>query len=207
MIDPDYHARTLYEETPRTRTLAPLGPGALWGVVMLAAIAGAGVTVWRAGAASEQRLVSADAEGPLRRDLARLGAERDALALRVAALERGLGEVRLAQRPTEPEATGSIRRPAERAGSSIASKAGLALGIEPSADAAKRRWTTLATRFPGALSRLTPLLRREAGKTPLFELVAGPFATRADAEAACGALAEQGLACDTTDYAGDPIGL
>lgn len=202
MIDPDYHARSLYEETPRTRALAPLGPGALWGVVMLAAIAGAGVTVWRAGATSEQRFVSADAEGPLRRDLARLNAERDALALRVAALERGLGDVKLARRAAEPETTGSVQRASDRPGAGHA----LSLGIESSADAAKRRWTTLAARFPAQLARLTPLTRKEPGKTPLFELVAGPFPARGDAEAACGTLAEQGLACDTTEYVGDPIG-
>lgn len=197
-----YDDRFPYDEGPSTRSFAPLAPAALWGLVMVAAIGAAGAAVWRGEATSGQRLVVADAEAPLRRDLARLGTERDALALRVAALERGLGDIKLARRAAEPETTGSIQRPVDRPAGGY----GLSLGIEPSADAAKRRWTTLAARFPGQLAKLTPLARKEAGTTPLFELVAGPYPGRPDAEAACGALADQGLACDTTDYAGDPIG-
>ncbi len=197
-----YDEQIQYDEEQSTRSFAPLAPAALWGLVMLAAIGAAGAAVWRGEPASGQRLVTADAEAPLRRDLARLGSERDALALRVAALERGFGDMKLARRATEPESTGSIQRPGDRPAAGY----GLSLGIEPSLDAAKRRWTTLAARFPGQLAKLTPLARKEAGKTPLFELVAGPYPGRPDAEAACGTLADQGLACDTTDYAGDPIG-
>lgn len=197
-----YDDDAVYDESASERRLSPVAPALIWGLVMAASVGCAGFTVWRASNLPEQRLIAAGEDVAIKRDMARLGAERDALAGRLAALERGVGELKIAQRASDPDTTGSIRRPDVQTGPGFA----LSLGIEPSLDAAKRRWGALTARFPQQLARLSPRVQREPGVKPMFDLVAGPYTTRDEASLICGLLAEQGLACDTTEYAGDPLG-
>lgn len=201
----------IYDEEPElVRTLSPASPVVIWGALMVAALAGAGATVWRSGpaAAPETRLyATASEDAALKRDVARLAAERDELSARLATLERGLGEMKLAMRDPAPETTGSIARPAAAAPAAPAETRGafgLSLGADASMEAVRRRWTALAARYPQALARLTP--RAQRSNVPgVFDLVAGPYVSRTEAERACGSLAELGLACEATAYSGDPL--
>lgn len=183
------------------RRFAPAAPALVWGLLMTTAIAGAAATVWLGSRSPEMSVADARADQALRREVARLSAERDALSGRLASLERGVGELKLAQRGvTDPVSTGSISRAVPAADQ----KFGLILGTEASSEAAARRWEAVLARHPKQLGRLAPLARRE-GSAGRWDVVAGPFATRGEAEVGCIALAEQGLACDITEYAGEPI--
>ncbi|MFL1875356.1 SPOR domain-containing protein [Hansschlegelia beijingensis] len=185
--------------------LSPASPAVIWGALMVVAIAAASVTAWTAGGAPAERLIAADGSQELRRSVRELTAQRDELAERVARLERGLGELKLAAVAVAggtPEVTGSIRRPAapDERGQQFA----VSLGPDASIDAVRRRWGALAARYPQALSKLTPRALRQDGGS-LVDLVAGPFASRAEADQACATLADQGFACDTTIFGGEPL--
>lgn len=199
-----------YDEPVEIVHLAPAAPTVIWGVLMVAALAGAGVTVWRGGAAAgdERLIATAPQEAALKRDVAKLATERDELAGRVALLERSLGELKLASRSqSAPETTGSITR--SLVTTTIEPKPGafgLSLGPDASLDAVKRRWGALSARYSSMLGKLNPRAQRSGDAPGMFDLVAGPFPSRAEADRACAALAEQGLACDTTSYGGEPIG-
>lgn len=183
------------------RRFAPAAPALVWGLLMTTAIAGAAATVWLGSRHSQTSAAVARRDDTLHREVARLSAERQALAARLALLERGVGELKLAQRGVaDPVSTGAISRSAP----AIDRKFGLTLGTEESPEAAKRRWDAVLARHPNQLGRLAPLARRD-GSASRWDVVAGPFATRGEAEVGCVALAEQGLACDITDYAGEPI--
>jgi len=185
--------------------LSPASPAVIWGALMVVAIAAASVTAWTAGGAPAERLIAADGSQELRRSVRELTAQRDELAERVARLERGLGELKLAAVAVAggaPEVTGSIRRPAapDERGQQFA----VSLGPDASIDAVRRRWGALAARYPQALAKLTPRALRQDGGS-LVDLVAGPFASRAEADQACATLADQGFACDTTIFGGEPL--
>ena len=183
------------------RRFAPAAPALVWGLLMTTAIAGAAATVWLGSRSPLSSVAVARADVSFRRDVARLTAERAALAGRLASLERGVGELKLAQRGvSDPVSTGSI----SRGGLAIERKFGLILGTEASSEAAARRWDAVLARHPKQLGRLAPLARQD-GSSSRWDVVAGPFASRGEAEVGCVALAEQGLACDITDYAGEPI--
>lgn len=201
-----------YDDEVEIRRFAPAPAAVIWGALMVASLAGAATVVLRApvGPQVDASLQAAVEERALRRDVARLSSQRDELAGRLASLERAVGEVKLAQRSSEPDSTGSINRPQQAPASpspTAAKPAGFALSLGPDAsiDAVRRRWTALQARYPQQLARLAPRAQR-SGAPGVFDLLAGPFASRAEAERACAALAEQGLACDTTDFVGDPIG-
>ncbi len=182
--------------------LSPASPAVIWGALMVVAIAAASVTAWTGGGAPPERLIAADGSQELRRSLHELTAQRDELAERVSRLERGLGELKLAAAVGAPEVTGSIRRPAapDERGQQFA----VSLGPDASIDAVRRRWGALSARYPQALAKLTPRALRQNGG-PLVDLVAGPFASRAEADQACATLADQGFACDTTIFGGEPL--
>lgn len=203
--------RSPYEEEVEVPTLSPATPAVVWGALMAVALIGAGATVVRSHqVAKEERLISASSDASLQRDVARLVGERDALAGRLASLERSFGAMKFAsQASSAPETTGSVGRskPAPwTEGRTDAKGFGLMLGPDASYDAIRRRWTALSARYPQQLGKLSPRAQRSAEAPNVFDLVAGPFATRAEADRACAALADEGLACDTTTYAGDPLG-
>lgn len=187
------------------RRLTPAGPALIWGALMTVAVAAAGASVWAARGASDERLVASADTAALRRTVRDLTAQRDDFSERVARLERGLGEVKLAARAgAQNDVTGSIGRdptPPARPVDAGGDRYGLDLGPDVSVEAVQRRWTALANRYP-QLAKLQPKARKSADGHGL-DLVAGPFATSADAARACASLADQGFACDTTGYAGE----
>lgn len=198
-----------YDEPVESRRLAPAQPAVIWGALMIAALAGAGVTAWRGPGpeAAGERLVAASDDNALRQNVARLAAERDELRGRLASLERGVGELKLAARSAmAPETTGSIGRPQPASPEPRGGGFGLSLGPDASLEAVKRRWTALSARHPQLLAKLAPKAQRSSEGPGVYDLVAGPFANRGEADRTCAALAEQGLACNTTSYVGDPIG-
>lgn len=208
-------SQNVYDEEPElVRRLEPASPAVIWGVLMLAALAGAGATLWRGGESSrsDERLVATASEDrTLRRDIARLSAERDELAGRLASLERGVGEMKLSMRDSASDITGSITRQQPAAPVAHVPPVGasnafaLSLGADASIEAVRRRWSALSARYPQVLAKLTP--RAQPSDVPgVFDLVAGPFVSRQEADRSCGALAELGFACDTTSYTGEPLG-
>lgn len=172
-------------------------PPMVWGVVMAAALAAAGFAAFR-GAGHEGAMAEASAQQVerLEREVRRIAAERDDLSRRMASLERGVGELKIAaiaQRP--PDTTGSI---ATGAGAFA-----LALGVEMSAEAARRRWGALGARYPRALSGLSLRLTRRPGGA--VELLAGPFASSEAAARACAELAGPATPCDPAPFIGEPL--
>ncbi|GBD47479.1 SPOR domain-containing protein [Methylopila sp. Yamaguchi] len=196
--DQDYDARR--QDTPT--------PAIVWGLLMIAALGGAGaVMIVSPSGSSPTRLITAEATesvGRLDREVKRLTDERSALAERLARLERGVGEMKLAaaRAALTPETTGSVTRPAPVAGHPPAFAIGL--GPETSVEAVRRRWTALSGRYP-TLARLTPRAVRSGPGRNVVDLVAGPFPTAAEAVRACGDLAAEGVPCDTTPYDGEPL--
>ena len=206
--------RSPYDEEVETYNLAPAAPTIVWGALMAVALIGATATVVRSsGQAGHERLVASTNERNLQGEVTKLSQERDDLSGRLAALERSFGQYRLATRAAGgPETTGSISRPqSSDAAFAVARPAteggqiGVTLGRDGTAEEIRRRWASLTARYPQQLNRLSPRSPRNPA-SGLVSLVAGPFATRADASRTCAALADAGLACDTTSYAGDPIG-
>lgn len=202
-----------YDQDVAVRRLGRPGPALVWALVMTAALGGAGFIVWRAppGGGQETRLIAALDDGEvdrLGRDVRRLTAEREELTVRLARVERGIGELKLAQAAQGPETTGSIRRP-EIAPQPIAPghppAFAISLGPESSLESARRRWNALTGRYPRSLSALAARTVRNGSGARAFELLAGPFATEADAARACSELAGDGVPCDTTGYAGEPL--
>ncbi len=204
--------RSRYDEEIETINLAPPAPAIVWGALMAVALIGATATVMRSAGAPRERLVAAVEEKSLQTEVTKLAAERDDLAGRLASLERSFGQFKLASRAANaPETTGSVSRPAAQGASSgtvpyVVAPIGVTIGRDGSLDEIRRRWSTLANRYPQQFGKLVPRAQRMGSGAGQVELVAGPFATMADAERACAALADTGLACDTTSYAGDPIG-
>ncbi|MFD1704992.1 SPOR domain-containing protein [Methylopila henanensis] len=190
------------------RSLGRVAPATAWGFVMAAAVVCAAVTVWRAPAGSQTRLVATldgAAVDALGREVKRIGAERDELAQRLARLERGVGEMRIAM-AAAPETTGSIGAPTPQAASGRPAAFAIAFGPEATVEAARRRWNALAGRYPRALSALAARTVKRGSTSGAVELIAGPFATAADAARACADLLADGVPCDTTAYTGEPIG-
>ncbi|GLK57793.1 hypothetical protein JOD31_003247 [Methylopila capsulata] len=196
--DQDYDARRLDRPTPAV----------VWGLLMIAALGGAGaVMIVAPSGSSPTRLIAAgnpESVGRLDREVKRLTDERAALAERLARLERGVGEMKLAaaRAALMPETTGSVARPTPAAGHPPAFAIGL--GPETSLEAVRRRWSALSGRYP-ELARLTPRAVRSGPGRNVVDLVAGPFPTAAEAVRACGDLAAEGVPCDTTPYDGEPL--
>lgn len=89
------------------------GPALVWGLVMTVALAGAAATTLTARTGSREVVASSidtATADRLERELRRLASERDALAGRLAQIERGVGELKIAaaRAASDPVATGSI---------------------------------------------------------------------------------------------------
>lgn len=192
-----------YEEPSVTDIrLAPPSPALIWGAMMIVALFAAGATTWISRNSTTERIIASDGEG-LRREVAALAQQRDQLADRMARLERGVGEMKLAAaRSVDNDVTGSIPRAPKPAPTGAFA---VSLGPDVSVDAVRRRWTALVARYPQALSALSGRAAKADDANGVYDLVAGPFGTRSDAERACTTLADQGFACDTTVFAGEPL--
>ncbi len=186
--------------------LGPTSPLVIWGTLMLAALAAAGVVVSRTDTRGMAAVDPAIEIETLGRDVRRLAGERAELVQRMSQLERGVGELRIAMAATSPsssDVTGSIG-PARAP--NAPSVAAIRLGRVGGLQDLRGRWNSLTSRYPAALARLTPRAARSDVGPNMYDLVAGPFATPADAELACADLAAAGLACDTTVFVGEPLG-
>lgn len=187
--------------------LAPPAPTVIWGALMVVALCAAGATVWQSQTTAGERLVASSDARDVKRNVAGLVEHSDQLTDRMSKLERGLGELKIAAQASS-DITGSVRKvgtvtlaPTEAPGQNFA----ISLGPDVSVDAVRRRWTALVQRYPQALSKLNARAAKNDGAGGVFDLVAGPFATRPEADRACVTLADQGFACDTTIFAGEPL--
>lgn len=97
-----------------------------------------------------------------------------------------------------PIKTGSIPPPAPPA------PIGLLVASGPSLDSIKLSWTVLNQNHAVVLGALEPRIR-PATDGSAFQLVAGPFATEADAQKACASLKARGVGCKQADYSGAPL--
>ncbi|GLK66867.1 SPOR domain-containing protein [Hansschlegelia plantiphila] len=194
--------RSIDDRPAAVTHLSPVAPTVIWGALMTVALAAAAATAWSARGEIRERMVASDQGLQLKREMAALAAERAELAERLGRLERGLGELKLAARAsTRGDVTGSIgHTPETRTGAFAVS-----LGPDVSMDAVRRRWSALVARYPQALARLTGRAVKSDDDGGVYDLVAGPFTTRAEADGACATLADQGFACDTTVFAGEPL--
>ncbi|HEY0291385.1 MAG TPA: SPOR domain-containing protein [Hansschlegelia sp.] len=193
--------RSIDDRPAAVTRLSPVAPTVIWGALMTVAVAAAAATAWTARGEARERMVASDQDLQLKREMAALAAERTELAERLGRLERGLGELKLAARAsTGGDVTGSIgHTPETRTGAFAVS-----LGPDISMDAVRRRWSALVARYPQALAQLTGrAVKSDDGG--VYDLVAGPFTTRAEADGLCATLADQGFACDTTVFAGEPL--
>lgn len=181
--------------------LAPASPALIWGALMMVALFAACTTAWVSRNSSSERIVASDGEG-LRREVALLAEQRTQLLDRVSRLERGVGELKIAARATEVDVTGSIAHSVKTAPSGTFA---LSLGPDVSVEAVRRRWAALVARYPQSLAQLTGRAAKGQDGQGAYDLVAGPFATRSEAERACATLADQGFPCDTTVFAGEPL--
>ncbi|MFD1331390.1 SPOR domain-containing protein [Methylopila musalis] len=172
-------------------------PSMVWGLVMAVALLAAGIAAFRGGGHGAPGADASALEvARLEREVRRIAAERDDLSRRMATLERGVGELKIAaiaQRPSG--ATGSI--------STGAGAFALSLGVEMSAEAARRRWSALGARYPRTLSGLAAKVARRPGGA--LELLAGPFATAEAAARACAELAAPATPCDPVPFTGEPL--
>ncbi len=82
---------------------------------------------------------------------------------------------------------------------------GVQLGSHPSLEGLRERWDRLRDQHRGQLGRLEPRIVPPRGGGGAYRLLAGPFATKADADRAC---SDMGLArpgCFATAYTGTPL--
>lgn len=122
--------------------------------------------------------------------------------------------VTIAPPPAPPIETGSIPPKAPKAeivfGEPVVKRAGapemaVQLAAGPSLQAVRQSWELLSERFSGTLSTLQPRVVAPRGEGGVYRLLAGPLATKADAERICSQLGVGAKACFATQYAGAPL--
>lgn len=98
--------------------------------------------------------------------------------------------------PAETEAAPKAAAPAK--------SYGIELAISTSPEALRLNWDLLVERNATVLGGLSPRAAPIEGGENL-RLVAGPFASAADAKRACKQLQESNIACRSSDYGGNPL--
>jgi uncharacterized protein len=73
----------------------------------------------------------------------------------------------------------------------------------PSVDALRLNWMLLSDRHSNVLKPLEP--RFVSDTVGVYRLVAGPFASPADAQRACADLKARGASCQTTEFGGEAL--
>jgi TolA-binding protein len=81
--------------------------------------------------------------------------------------------------------------------------AAVQIAAGPSVDALRLNWMLLSDRHRNVLKPLEP--RFVSDSTGMYRLVAGPFASPADAQRACADLKARGASCQTTDFGGEAL--
>jgi SPOR domain len=80
-------------------------------------------------------------------------------------------------------------------------QAGLLVASGPSLDAMRLSWSVLSQNHGGALGPVEPRVQ-QAGDGSIFQLIAGPYASDADAAKACSSLRARGVTCRMADFGG-----
>jgi SPOR domain len=80
-------------------------------------------------------------------------------------------------------------------------QAGLLVASGPSLDAMRLSWSVLSQNHGGVLGPVEPRVQ-QAGDGSIFQLIAGPYATEADAAKACSILRARGVTCRMADFSG-----
>jgi SPOR domain len=80
-------------------------------------------------------------------------------------------------------------------------QAGLLVASGPSLDAMRLSWSVLSQNHGGALGPVEPRVQ-QAGDGSIFQLIAGPYATDADAAKACSSLRARGVTCRMAEFGG-----
>lgn len=125
-------------------------------------------------------------------------ADGGTVAVQQRPLVPGSDEVKLAVVPL----TSTMPAPIAAAGPS----AGIALGVPVMPDAAEAQWQEMLAQVGTMLVGLSPVLADADGNDGKV-LVAGPLVDRASAIELCARMAEAGIACEPTAYAGEPMPL
>ncbi len=99
---------------------------------------------------------------------------------------------------SNPINTGSV------AAGAHARPVGLLVASGPSLDSIRLSWNVLSQNHGNVLGSLEPRIL-PAGDGSAFQLIAGPFASDAEAQKACSALKSRGVGCRPADYAGAPL--
>lgn len=95
--------------------------------------------------------------------------------------------------------TGSLPAPVAPGGGAV----GVQIGAGPSIDAVRLTWSLLNDRHKATLKALEPrIVATEGGN---YQLVAGPFASDADAAKACATLRQRGVPCRPAEFKGDAL--
>lgn len=82
------------------------------------------------------------------------------------------------------------------------------LGPGGSVESLRLSWSVLSEQHADTLRSLQPRAARisnQAGAPPVFDLMAGPFRTAADAKRACKTLASRGVDCKVGNFGGDAL--
>lgn len=119
--------------------------------------------------------------------------------------------------PAAPIETGSIGSKAEPAPKAeivfgepivtpaVQSEFAVQLAAGATLQAMRQSWGQLAERHAGALGKLQPRVVAPRSEGGIYRLLAGPVATKADAERICAALGVGPKACFPTPYVGAPL--
>jgi cell division septation protein DedD len=120
----------------------------------------------------------------------------------------------VAKSPFVPIETGSIAAKEETRGeivfgAPVVTRAGQEFAVQlaaaPSVNALRQSWGQLTERHAGALASLQPRVVAPRGEGGIYRLLAGPFASKADAERICSELRVGAKACFATPYTGAPL--
>jgi len=152
--------------------------------------------------------------GRLNDGLRALAADRDKVAARLEHLERSVGDITASiskEKPaqTAPAAPAVDDPVAPPVTGSIATEFAVDLGGEASIDGLRALWASMRGNH-APLQGLRPLVSVRDGAKPgtvELRLVAGPFANAAAAARICAALTAKRVACQTTVFDGQRLGL
>ncbi len=99
--------------------------------------------------------------------------------------------------------TGTLAEVPAAGGAQAAPRArpGLLIASGPSLDSVRLSWSVLSQNHGAVLGPVEPRIM-PAGDGSAFQLIAGPYATEADAAKACSNLRARGVTCRPADYAG-----
>jgi hypothetical protein len=81
------------------------------------------------------------------------------------------------------------------------------LGSANTVDSLRLTWSFIADQNRESLAGLEPRFTTTTTPTagPIYDLMAGPFKTAADARKTCKALAQRGVDCRVANFAGDAL--